>query len=102
MQRNEYVLKSMFGSFFLTTVMTALIAQLGSITDSIITGHLVSPDALSVVRIWQPVENFMYIMIGMMGAGACFLSARGIGSQDYDKVNRVFPLQQNRSSDDNY
>ena len=32
----------------------------------------------------------MYIMIGMMGAGACFLSARGIGSQDYDKVNRVF------------
>ena len=25
-----------------------------------------------------------------MGAGACFLSARGIGSQDYDKVNRVF------------
>ena len=92
----------MFGSFFLTTVMTALIAQLGSITDSIIMGHLVSPDALSVVRIWQPVENFMYIMIGMMGAGACFLSARGIGSQDYDKVNRVFPLQQNRSSDDNY
>ena len=27
MQRNEYVLKSMFGSFFLATVMTALIAQ---------------------------------------------------------------------------
>lgn len=49
-----------------------------------------SPDALSVVRIWQPVENFMYIMIGMMSAGACFLSARGIGAQDYDKVNRVF------------
>jgi Na+-driven multidrug efflux pump len=102
MQRNEYVLKSMFGSFFLTTVMTALIAQLGSITDSIIMGHLVSPDALSVVRIWQPVENFMYIMIGMMSAGACFLSARGIGAQDYNQVNRVFPLQQNRRSDDNY
>ena len=32
----------------------------------------------------------MYIMIGMMSAGACFLSARGIGAQDYDKVNRVF------------
>ena len=90
MQRNEYVLKSMFGSFFLATVMTALIAQLGSITDSIIMGHLVSPDALSVVRIWQPVENFMFIIIGVMRAGACFLSARGIGAQDYDKVNRVF------------
>lgn len=90
MQRNEYVLKSMFGSFFLATVMTALIAQLGSITDSIIMGHLVSPDALSVVRIWQPVENFMFIIIGVMSAGACFLSARGIGAQDYDKVNRVF------------
>ena len=90
MQRNEYVLKNMFGSFFLATVMTALIAQLGSITDSIIMGHLVSPDALSVVRIWQPVENFMFIIIGVMSAGACFLSARGIGAQDYDKVNRVF------------
>lgn len=90
MQRNEYVLKNMFGSFFLATVLTALMAQLGSIADSIVIGHLVSPDALSVVRIWQPVENFMYIMIGMMSAGACFLSARGIGAQDYDKVNRVF------------
>jgi Na+-driven multidrug efflux pump len=56
MQRNEYVLKNMFGSFFLATVMTALMAQLGSIADSIVIGHLVSPDALSVVRIWQPVE----------------------------------------------
>ena len=90
MQRNEYVLKNMFGSFFLATVMTALMAQLGSIADSIVIGHLVSPDALSVVRIWQPVENFMFIIIGMMSAGACFLSARGIGAQDYDKVNRVF------------
>lgn len=80
MQRNEYVLKNMFGSFFLATVLTALMAQLGSIADSIVIGHLVSPDALSVVRIWQPVENFMYIIIGMMGAGACFLSARGIGA----------------------
>ena len=62
MQRNEYVLKSMFGSFFIATVLTALMAQLGSIADSIVIGHLVSPDALSVVRIWQPVENFMYIM----------------------------------------
>ena len=80
----------MFGSFFLATVITALIAQLGIIADSIVMSHLVSPDALSVVRIWQPVENFMYIIIGMMGAGACFLSARGIGAQDYDQVNRVF------------
>ena len=54
MQRNEYVLKSMFGSFFLATVMTALIAQLGSITDSIIMGHLVSPDALAMWPTWLP------------------------------------------------
>lgn len=46
MQRNEYVLKNMFGSFFLATVLTALMAQLGSIADSIVIGHLVSPDAL--------------------------------------------------------
>ena len=54
MQRNEYVLRNMFGSFFIATVLTALMAQLGSIADSIVIGHLVSPDALSVVRIWQP------------------------------------------------
>ena len=73
MQRNEYVLKNMFGSFFLATVMTALMAQLGGIADSIVMGHLVSPDALSVVRIWLPVENFMFIIIGLMSAGAFFL-----------------------------
>ena len=80
MQRNAYVLTNMFGSFFLATVITALIAQLGNIADSIVMGHLVSPDALSVVRIWLPVENFMFIVIGLMSAGACLLSARGIYS----------------------
>ena len=32
----------------------------------------------------------MFIIIGMMSAGARFLSARGIGAQNYDQVNRVF------------
>ena len=89
-QHNEYVLKNMFGSFFLATVMSALMRQLGGFTDSIVVTHLVSPDALSVVRIWQPFASCMFIIIGMMSAGASFLSARGIGAQDYGKVNRVF------------
>ena len=89
-QQNEYVLKNMFGSFFLATVMSALMSQLGGFTDSIVVSHLVSPDALSVVRIWQPFATCMFIIIGMMSAGASFLSARGIGAQNYDKVNRVF------------
>ena len=88
--QNEYVLKNMFGSFFLATVMSALIRQLGGFTDSIVVTHLVSPDALSVVRIWQPFASCMFIIIGMMSAGAGYLSARGIGAQNYDKVNRVF------------
>ena len=90
MQRNEYVLKNMFGSFFMASVMSSLMAQLGSITDSIILSHLVSPDALSVFRVWLPVESIVFLVIGLMGAGASFLSTRGIGAQNYDKVNRVF------------
>ena len=89
-QRNEYVLKNMFGAFFLATVMSALMRQLGGFTDSIVVSHLVSPDALSVVRIWTPIESLMFIVIGIMSAGASFLTARGIGAQNYDKVNRVF------------
>ena len=90
MQHNEYVLKNMFGSFFLATVMSSLILQLGGLTDSVVVSHLVSPDALSIVRIWQPIASCMFIIIGMMSAGARFLSARGIGAQNYDQVNRVF------------
>ena len=42
-QQNEYVMKKMFGSFFLATVMSALMANLGGLTNSVIVGHLVSP-----------------------------------------------------------
>ena len=90
MQHNKYVLKNMFGAFFLANVMSALMTRLGGLTDSIVVAHLVSPDALSVVRIWIPIESIMFIIIGIMSAGADFLSARGIGAQNYDKVNRVF------------
>ena len=90
MQHNKYVLKNMFGAFILANVMSALMTQLGGLTDSIVVAHLVSPDALSVVRIWIPIESIMFIIIGIMSAGADFLSARGIGAQNYDKVNRVF------------
>lgn len=90
MQRNEYVLKNMVGSFFLATVMSALMSQLGSVTDSIIVSHLVSPDSLSVIRMWRPVSDIMLIIVGIMSAGAGYLSARGIGGQNYDLVNRVF------------
>ena len=83
-------MKNMFGSFFLATVMSALMSQLGGFTDSVVVSHLVSPDALSVVRIWQPFATCMFIIIGIMSAGASFLSARGIGAQNYDKVNQVF------------
>jgi len=80
----------MFGSFFLATVMSALMSHMGGLTNSIVVSHLVSPDALSVVRIWTPIESVMFIVIGLMSAGASFLTARGIGAQNYDKVNRVF------------
>ena len=83
-------MKNMFGSFFLATVMSALMSQLGGFTDSVVVSHLVSPDALSVVRIWQPFASCMFIIIGMMSTGASYLTARGIGAQNYDKVNRVF------------
>ena len=53
----------MFGAFFLANVMSALMTQLGGLTDSIVVAHLVSPDALSVVRIWIPIESIMFIII---------------------------------------
>lgn len=90
MQRNDYVLKNMFGSFFVATVMAALMSQLGDLTDSIVVSHLVSPDVLSVFRVWMPAETFIYIIIGLMSAGANFLCARALGGQNYKKVNLVF------------
>ena len=89
-QRNEYVLKKMFGTFFMSSIMVSLMSQMGSITDSIILSHLVSPDALSAFRVWLPVEAVVLIIIGLMSVGANFLTTRGIGAQNYDKVNRVF------------
>ena len=63
---NDYVLKNMFGSFFLATLMSALMNQLGSITDSIIVSHLISPDALSVTRLWGPFMSAIFIIISLI------------------------------------
>ena len=64
MQHNEYVLKNMFGSFFLATVMSSLILQLGGLTDSIVVSHLVSPDALSIVIVL--ILPFLDIVAGLI------------------------------------
>lgn len=89
-QRNSYIIRRMFSSFFVATLLIALTKKLGTMVDCIVVSNFVSLDALSAFRLWDPFLILLILIISLMESGAVFLTARSIGNQDYEKVNKIF------------
>ncbi len=88
--RNSYIINKAFNYYITASILTAVVSQLTVMTDAIIVGQFISPEALSAVNAATPLTmavNAMYLLFVM---GANVRLARLIGKQDTNSIKNLF------------
>lgn len=88
--RNSYIVNKAFNYYITASILTAVVSQLTVMTDAIIVGQFISPEALSAVNAATPLTmavNAMYLLFVM---GANVRLARLIGKQDTASIRNLF------------
>lgn len=84
---DSYIIKHAFRHFLPAAILTGIILQVRIITDCIIVGQLIGPDAVSAINLYIPLEEVVYSFICVIVLGASFLGAECVGRQDYRKAS---------------
>lgn len=88
--RNGYIINNAFNHYITASILTAVVSQLTVMTDAIIVGQFISPEALSAVNAATPLTmtiNAMYLLFVM---GANVRLARLIGKRDINSIKNLF------------
>ena len=87
--RNAYLITKEMKNFLIASVLTMAIGQLTTTIDGIIVSHLVSPDALSAITLFLPVNLVISAIITLLGLGACIIATKAMGRRDKDAVSGI-------------
>ena len=87
-----YIIKHAFRHFLPAAILTGIIMQVRIITDCIIVGHLIGPEAVSAINLYIPLEEIVYSLISVLALGASFLGAQCIGRQDYQGASHFYTI----------
>jgi Na+-driven multidrug efflux pump/anti-sigma regulatory factor (Ser/Thr protein kinase) len=89
-QRNSFIISKALKNFVMAAVLTAAASQLAHTADSMIVGHVVGQDAVSAINLVLPLVEVLNCVAFLICFGANALCAQSIGSNNLDKVARVF------------
>jgi len=87
--RNPYLINKALKYFLTASVLTMAIGQLATTIDGIIVSHMVSPDALSAITLFLPMNLVITAFTTLLGIGACIIATKAIGRRDKDAVNGI-------------
>lgn len=85
----SYIIKHAFRHFLPAAILTGIILQVRIITDCIIVGHLIGPDAVSAVNLYVPLEEMVYSLICVVVLGASMRGEVEIRLVDKPDCTRV-------------
>ncbi len=90
MSRNNYIQNKSLRTFFVASVLISIVSQINTVVDGVIVSHFVSPDALSVLNLANPVMFILYLFASMVSLGSSILATKEMGMQNYSKVSKLF------------
>ena len=87
--RKPYLINKALRYFLTASVLTMAIGQLTTTIDGIIVSHMVSPDALSAITLYLPMNLIITSFTTLLGIGACIIATKAIGRRDKEAVNGI-------------
>ena len=90
--KNDYVVKKVYQSFVLVSILTALTVTFGMLIDNIIIGRFFGTTAIGAVGIAVPI-GLIFSMIGnISSSGGTARAAHALGQGDTEHLNRLFSV----------
>lgn len=90
--RNDYIVKKVYRSFILTSIITALVATMGMMIDNIVVGQFLGTECLSAMGIVSPVSLIFSAVGNISSSGGVTLAARELGRGNKEKVCSIFTV----------
>ena len=90
--KNNYVVKKVYRSFVLVSILTALTATLGILIDNIIVGRFLGVTALGAMGIVGPISLIFSAFSNICSGGGAARVSQAIGRGEHEQVNNVFTV----------
>lgn len=81
-QRNAFLINRAIINYLMASVLTMIISQLNVTIDGIIVSNLVSPDALSAINLFMPINIVITCIYTCFAMGATIRASKAIGRRD--------------------
>lgn len=90
--RNDYIVKKLYISFVVVSILSALTATAGMLIDNIIAGHFLGDEALGAMGIVGPISLIFSAVGNICSGGGTAQAAQALGKGDTKKVNQIFSV----------
>lgn len=90
--KNNYVVKKVYRSFVLISILTALTATLGILIDNIIVGRFLGVEALGAMGVVGPISLIFSAFSNICSGGGAARVSQAIGRGEHEQVNNVFTV----------
>ena len=89
-KKNSYLISKALKTFMFASVLASLAQRLATMTDAIVVGNLIGPDAISAINVVTPIITLFPCISIMFGVGGSVLAAKAMGRRNADEANRVY------------
>ncbi len=91
-RKNDYVVKTVYRSFVLVSVLSALTATAGMLIDNIIVGQFLGAEALGAMGVISPISLIFSAFSNICSGGGTAKAAQAIGKGDREAVCNIFTI----------
>lgn len=90
--RNDYVIKKVYRSFVLVSILSALTATLGMLIDNVIVGRFLGVEALGAMGVVSPISLVFSALGNICSGGGTARAAQAIGKGDSERMSSIFSV----------
>ncbi len=88
--KNDYVVRKLYISFIVVSILSALAATLGMLVDNIIVGRYLGTAELGAMGIIGPITLIFSACGNICSGGATVRASQALGRGEKERVNQIF------------
>lgn len=90
--KNDYIVRNLYRSFVIVSILSALTATVGMLIDNMIVGCFLGSDALGAMGVVGPVSLLFSAFGNICSGGGTARASQALGRGDKEQVCRIFTV----------